>query len=238
MKPIRITAHLAGGILFHPSEGITIDGPLAWGAVLERLGEEAFAQIPNDEMERRTAKPDPGVPLGVHRDGDVWMYQASQAEIHGHHGTDLRHWNKRFDDGMAQAYIDALDLSRRRKVNVGSGEFKSYHQPIYVETVERLVWYAIGDSDEAERLLNTHITHLGKKHNRGYGVVVVWQVEEYDGPVDRWLWRENGQPARAIPTEFLGEWDGEVAWAGYRPPYWLQAHHAWCAVPAGSEVAA
>lgn len=237
MIPIRITAHMAGGIVFHPAEGVTIDGPLAWAAVVERLGEEAFVQIDNAEMARQTAKPDPAVPLAVYREAGTWMYCASIAELVDYRGTDLRHWNKRFDDAFVQAYIDALDLSRAAKVQINSGEFKSYHQPIYVESVERLVWYAVGDPGEVRRMLETHITHLGKKHNRGYGIVAAWEVEPWDGPADRWLWRAPGEPARAIPTAMLPDWTGEVAWAGIRPPYWLQAHHAWCAVPAPAEVA-
>lgn len=231
MRPIRITAHIAGGIVFHPAEGIAIDGPLAWAAVLERLGEEVFVQVDNAELARRTAEPDPGVPLAVHREGGLWMYKASLAELVGYHGTDLRHWNKRFDDAFAQAYIESLDLARSAKIQTNSGEFKSYHQPIYVEAVERLVWYAVGEPDKVRQLLDTHITHLGKHHNRGYGVVAAWEVEPCDGPEDRWLWREDGTPARAIPTAMLDDWTGEVAWAGYRPPYWLAAHQAWCAVP-------
>lgn len=238
MIPIRITAHIVGGIIFHPAEGLTIDGPLAWAAALERLGEDAFVQVDNAEMARRTAEPDPGVPLAVHREGNLWLYSASLAELDGYHGTDLRHWNKRFDDAFAQAYYDAIDLGRSAKVQMNSGEFKSYHQPIYVEAVERLIWYAIGDPDEVRRLLTDHITHIGKKHNRGYGIVAAWDVEPWDGPADRWLWREDGTPARAIPTTMLDDWRGEVAWAGFRPPYWLQAHHAWCAIPEPAEAVA
>src|SRR5690606_14089627 len=156
MIPIKITAHMAGGVVFHPAEGMTIDGPLAWAAVLERLGEDAFVQVDNAEMARRTAEPDPAVALAVRRAGGLWIYCASPAELEGYHGTDLRHWNKRFDDAFAQSYIDALDLSRGAKIQLNSGEFKSYHQPIYVEAVERLVWYAVGDPDEVRRLLTSH----------------------------------------------------------------------------------
>lgn len=239
MRPIRITAHLAGGLAVNLGEGITIDSPLAYAVLLERGGEAFFDAHPaNDELARTSAEPDPALPLAVHREGDLWLYQASLAEVHGHHGTDLRHWNKRFDDALAQAYIDALDLTRRTKVNTASGEFKAYHQPIYIELVERLVWYAVGDPEEVRRLLTEHVTHLGKKRNRGCGVVMGWEVEPWEGRPDRWLWQEDGDLARAVPTAMRPGWTGEVAWAGYRPPYWLAAHQTWCAVPTPAEAAA
>lgn len=236
LTPLTITAHMAGPLAYHPGEGIPIDSPLQYAATLEALGEEFFAAHPaNDELARLSAEPHPGVPLAVHRHGGAptdWLYCASLAEPEGRHAGQRLHWNKRFDDGLAQRALESgvLTLEKKSKVQINSGEFKSYHMPLFLEHVERLVWYAIGDEAEARRLLETHVHHLGKKRNTGHGVVVAWEVAPFDGPADRWLWRAPGVPARAIPLGMLEGWEGETMIAGTRPPYWLAAHQMECAV--------
>lgn len=236
MTPLRITAHMAGSLAYHPGEGITLDSPLAFAAMLEAKGEAFFRDHPaNDALAREVVEPHPGVPLAVHRYPGGWMYRASLAEPEGRHGGQRLHTNKRFDDGLAQRALEsgALALGRKTKVQINSGEFKSYHMPLFLEHVERLVWYAVGDEREVRRLLETHVLHLGKKRNHGHGVVAAWEVAPWDGPADRWLWREPGVPARAIPLEMLTEWEGETMVAAIRPPYWLAAHQVECAVAPG-----
>lgn len=232
--PITITAHMASALAHYPADGLPIDSPLAYAALMEAMGERFFGDAPaNDEIARTSAEPHPGVPLAVHRYPGGWIYCASLAEVEGAYGSERLHWNKRFADGLAQRALEAggLDITRKSKVAINSGEFKSYHMPLYLELVDRLTWYAIGDADEVRRLLTTHVLHLGKKRNVGHGVVAAWEVEPWEGPSDRWLWREPGVPARAIPMEMLEAWDGETMIAGTRPPYWLAAHQEECAVP-------
>ncbi|HEX7122386.1 MAG TPA: hypothetical protein VF178_08465 [Gemmatimonadaceae bacterium] len=224
---------MAGPLAYHPGEGIPIDSPLTYAAVLEERGHEMFGDAPgNDEIAASLAEPHPGVPLAVHRYEGGWIYCASLGEVEGRHGAQRLHWNKRFDDMLAQRAIEAggIELGRRSKVNLGAGEFRAYHMPLYLEHVERLVWHAIGEPGEVLRLLQTHVTHLGKKRAAGHGAVAAWDVEPWSGPADRWLWREPGVPARAIPLRMLGSWEGETAAAGARPPYWLAAHQVLCAV--------
>lgn len=232
---LRITAHMLQPVAFNPAEGLSIDAPLLYAVKLEESGEAFFEPRGNDEIATSTAEPDPQMPLAVHRAGDTWCYAASLAELHGHFGTERKHWNKRVDEAEALALAERRGLATRRgKVNLSSGEFKSYHQPLYVEVVDRLVWYAVGDADEVRRLLTTHVRGLGKKRNSGHGAVAEWTVEEVGMPADRWMWRPNGEPARAIPTRMLDDWTGETAWLGFRPPYWLAANQTWCAAPATS----
>ena len=231
MIPLRIAAHLAGGVAYNPGEGLSIDGPLAWAAALERTGAAALDEIEHAELTRLCAEPDPAVPLAVHRAAGFWCYCASFAEVHGGQRTELVHWNKRWDDALAQQAMErgALDLSGRTRVDTGAGEFRSYHMPLYLEYAERLLWYVVGDRAEVTRLLAAHITHLGKKRAHGHGMVVEWEVLPA-GSADRWLWRAPGELARPAPLAMLPDWTGATELRGYRPPYWLPQHQAECAV--------
>lgn len=230
-RPLKITAHIHGPVAFNRAEGIAIDSPLAWAAAVQRLGEAFYDRSPdNDELARISATPDPDIPLAVHEAGGLWCYAASLAQIDGDHGTEVTHWNKRFDQKLAGYALEAGLLSEKRlKVNLGSSEFKSYHQPLYEEVVERLVWHVIGDPDRLRAML-PRIRGLGKKRNTGHGRVLKWDVEPHDGPDDAWMWRDE-QPSRAIPLVMLDDWQGETMWAGFRPPYWLPSNQAECAVP-------
>lgn len=230
-EPIKVTAHIYGPVAFHRDEGLTLDGPLAWALALEQRGDAFFAAAPdNDELEILTADPDPAFPLAVHCAGGTWCYATSSAEIEGDHGTEISHWNKRFDDRLASwALADGKLSDRKLRVPTASGEFKSYHQPLFEEVVERLVWYAVGDGMRVAELLD-RVQGLGKKRNTGHGRVLRWEVERSSEPEDRWLWREPGVLARPVPIEMLGAWSGETMWVGYRPPYWLAGNQAVCAV--------
>lgn len=230
MDRLRITAHIQGGVAFQRDEGITLDGPLAYWAAMDRSGDAFFDRQPGHaELTEISARPDPDIGLAVHEAGGAWCYRASLAEIAGDHGTERIHWSKRIDDRELGFLADEGAVRVRGKVNLMSGEFKSYRQPLFLEVVGRLVWYVEGDPDRLRELV-PRIVGLGKKRQSGHGRVLRWEIEPHDEP-DRWLWRPDGSPARAIPLPMLGGWEGETAWMGYRPPYWLPANQALCAVP-------
>jgi CRISPR type IV-associated protein Csf3 len=168
--------------------------------------------------------------LAVYEMGETWCYCISSAELHGDYGTELHHWNKRFDDALAGQYLDQGALTRLHKINTGSGAFKSYHQPLYCEVIERLVWYALGDLDRLQSLCQ-QIVSLGKKRMAGEGRVLRWEVAPVDAPDHRWLWRAPGHLARPVPLVMVPDWQGLQAYCAYRPPYWLPCHQTVCAVP-------
>ena len=181
--PLKITAHMLSGVAFTPQEGIALDGPLLWACVLERHGDAALARSPSAaEIEAEVERPDPDMPIATYAGPDGgWCYCASHADLVGHVGTEVVHWHKRFDDALAGDLLDrgALDMGRKSRVNTGSGEFKAYRVPLYLGLVDRLVWYAVGDGERVRSLLERHIQHLGKKHDRGHGAVAAWDVEDW-----------------------------------------------------------
>jgi CRISPR type IV-associated protein Csf3 len=231
--PISITAYIHGSVAFHRGEGLSLDGPLLYHATLEQRGEAFFsAQPTTTELVHLTSVPDDTLGLAIHKAGETWCYGISTAELHGDHGTELHHWNKRFDDDLAGQILDREALTHLHKVNTGSGALKSYHQPLYCEVVERLVWYALGDAERLEQLV-PKIVSLGKKRMAGEGRVLWWEVVPVEAPKDRWLWRAPGVLARPVPLSMLPAWDGAQEYCAYRPPYWLPNNQTLCAVPNG-----
>jgi len=225
---VHVTAHLLNGISYVPGEFVSLDGPLLYAAVLERMGEDFHRSQPTKtELARETAEPDEGVPLVVHRTGGTWVYAVSGPEIDGHHGSTLTHWVTRLDDGLLVPAIQdgAVDMGRKTKVQINSAQYKAYRMPIYDELVERLTWTALSpDPERLAWLLGAHVHHVGKKRNTGHGAVVRWEVEEVDGAPDAWM---HGRP---LPVEMRPEWDGPVGLAPVRPPYWLIQHEERCAL--------
>lgn len=233
LQPLRITAHLLAGASYHPGEMVSLDGPLLYAVTLERFGEAFFEPPGATEIARETAEPDPDMPLAVHVTGGRWIYACSLSEPHGHHGTTRLHFNTRIDTEAIQHAMERgeIELGRTTKVQTNSGQYKSMHAPLYIEDVDALVWYAVGDGDRIRELLESHVHHVGKKRNTGHGAVTHWDVEPWDGPPDRWLWREPDVPARAIPVEMLGrEWVGATAWMSVIPPYWITGREQLCAI--------
>ena len=224
--PLKLTAHIHGAVAYNRDEGLPIDGALCYHAALERLGERFFDPPDNDTLARESATPDPDCGLATYEIAGTWVYRASLAEIHGDHGTEIHHWNKRIDEPMLAHLVDRGALKPRR-VQLGAGEFKSYHQPVYSEIVERLVWYVEGDERRIRELV-PRIRALGKKRGTGGGRVLRWEIEPHDVP-DRWLYREDGALARSMPLDSAEAWEGERILAGFRPPYWLPSNQAVCA---------
>lgn len=233
-RPIRVTAHLLNGVSYVPGEIVSLDGPLLYAVMIERLGADFAADPPSkDALAKETAEPDPRIPLAVHHAGRRWIYAVGGAEIDAHHGSTLTHWNKRVDDGaLAMAVQDeTVDMGRSSRVNISSAQYKSYHMPIYDELVERLHWYALTtDADELRRLLTTHVHHVGKKRNAGHGVVMSWEVEPVDAQPDRWMRRPDGSLTRPIPLAMLPTHGSPTEVAPVRPPYWLMQHEEECAI--------
>jgi len=235
MELIEITAKMIGPVAYNPAEGLSLDGPLAFAAALEREGAAFYDDRPsNEELAAITSTPDPEMPLEVYRDAGTWLYACSHAIPCGAQASEQLHRNKRFDDGFAAAYPEALDLSRKRVVRANSGPLKSYHMPLFLEIADRLVWHAIGEPEKVERLLRAHIHHLGKGHNAGHGRVASWTVESSDELERRWMWQDTQPrtPARPLPIGMTPDnWTGETAVTGYRPPYWLATNQTLCAMP-------
>lgn len=217
MEPLRIAARMADGRIVTTEGWLTLDSVVAWAWMMLHHPERMEVD-PNSVGNEWI---DPMLPFERRGEGDAWYYACSFGMGRLlHEETQYRH--KRFDGDLAETYVDFG--KRRGVVPTQSGPYKSCRMPMFVHIVPEIVWYAVGDRQELERLLPM-ITHLGKDRSRGYGLVESWEVRPWHSD-----WSErlpDGRLTRSIPAN---GGTGDMI-TGIRPPYWRTEIHAACWTP-------
>lgn len=213
--PLRIRAYLRTGIVGDST--IPIDAVLYYAEHRHVLGAQMMT-VPGGENMPNTYSGCVLPIMRVNEDGPLWYYAASFAQWPEATTEGKDHWNARIDT----AYLDLVDFGKRKaRIDVGAGEFKSYHMPIFYRHAEHINWYVRGLKSVIEDRL-THMTHLGKKTSQGWGRVACWEVSDW--PEDWSVRGPEGRLMRAIPAS-------SGAYSGYRPSYWLPKNQSLCEMP-------
>jgi CRISPR type IV-associated protein Csf3 len=236
--PFRVTMHLAQGYSAADPWSPTLDGILAEQVLRERLGEEAFALGSAGTGELTMLGPG-DLPLATDTHGEHWWWCASSPIIDDR-GRFSRWLHRRFDDAEAAERV----AEKVRAVNEKSGPYRAYRVRREVILTPTLTWHAIGDPDEARRLLST-VTHVGYGRAKGYGQIKDGADElpmievTPDGAREDLARTYRPLPlpaaqARGLNVVRLGGGVSRVPmrW-GIRPPARLPEHQALCAMPVG-----
>lgn len=214
MQPLRITARPVAGIA---CDGyLPLDGILAYAARVRRLGMAAMALCQDEPVE------DEPLPLERRGNGDDWYWAASCVECRWL-SRDMTHWNKRLDIVDAGQWV-AGDW---KPVYTG-GQYKAWHQPVFMLLTPLLTWYAVGDRDAVADLL-AGVYSIGKKTAMGYGALVDgFAVEPWPEDVSC---TRDGHAMRALPLADAPATVDHLAEYGIRAPYWHPAQRRLCAMP-------
>lgn len=114
-------------------------------------------------------------------------------------------------------------------VDVASGGFKAFYESREIITVTKLIFHAVGNRQEVERLLS-RVSSIGKKRSIGFAKVKSVIVEEIEE--DFSLFDKNGRPARYLPmVDFPEDIRARVEPAPPRPPYWSVEDLSLCWAP-------
>jgi len=216
MKPLQVTAHLAGPVAL-PNGPIALDSLLA-AAVAMRDGIEPPAS-PAEVVPIE-------IPVARSPCGRIHLASWSIGEFEA---RERRYINQRFPIAEAQEFGNA----KLRRVRLSEGRTKSYRIPMESGHLvdDQLRWWCIGDQREVEELLSL-IGYVGRKRSVGLGRVSRWSVE----PIAPWdgfpVALSDGAPLRSLPLD----WPGLRADAptGYRCltfPYWQRHREELVAVP-------
>lgn len=141
--------------------------------------------------------------------------------------------------GYADEIVEGIDHWRKRteiettkkKINVGSGQYKMYDMPMPTMWAESWTFYANGNIDEVRRLLTSHISAIGKKCSQGFGQIKHITVEPSE---HGWSVIKDGVPMRPIPVSGAGEFEMDcdvVMYYAYRAPYWHRLNMTQCYMP-------
>jgi len=132
---------------------------------------------------------------------------------------DVERWRKR------------TEIESKKKIAIGSGKYKIYDMPIPTQYAESWVFYANGNIEEVQRLLETHISSIGKKCSQGFGSVreIVVEASEHD-----WSVIKDGVPMRPIPVDDADQFELDcdvMMYFAFRPPYWHRLNLTECYMP-------
>lgn len=223
MEPLIVTAHLRSAYAAADPWSPSLEGILAYWALREQLGEEAFSL----GMTGHRPLIEPILPLGrEEREGDWWWQcsmplVASAARFH-------RYTHRRLDLGHA---VDRVS-ERVNAVETKGGPYKAYRNRETVTVARRIAWHCIGERGGVERLLQ-RCRNVGRGITHGGGEVLRWSVER------------GGDPAvarfrRPLPVDFAlahGITGPVLDW-GIRPPGRAPEHRRRCVMPAPPDGAA
>jgi hypothetical protein len=124
---------------------------------------------------------------------------------------------------------EMVRYSSDRRVEI-SGPMKSRRIGHATRFAHRIEWWALGDEAEVRRLLDAHVTHVGKLHHHGSGRVLRWLVERCDEDLS--VERPDGTLARVLPSGYGGRPTTWADWGGIRPPYHHPSRRIWIERPA------
>ena len=143
-------------------------------------------------------------------------------------------WNdkfsKRFETDMLSKFIDP---KKRKTINIGSGYLRSRFQALHAKIINKVVWFARGDSDEAFRILK-NINSLGYFRKMGYGIVAKWEVEKIKDNYSIFVY-DSGRKILMKTLPDCEETEKMVGFrygfGAYKPPYWHNENQGKIIIP-------
>lgn len=228
MESIIITATLGSDILRYGDDPMMLDGPLQWSACMAMPEEERPGVGKDFAMPVGTwSCPDDGKSHEsvLNEEGRIWGWQVSRVYAKWMHRHPHR-FRKKPPLAALRQFSDA------KSVNIAAGAYKGVDLAFEGVWADHVTWYAFGDRNGVAELLE-RVTHLGKKHNLGWGRVKAWTVESGPGDID-WetmRWTTGGrQLVRPMPVLWTHavDADGPALRRSVRPPYWLPSRLVTC----------
>jgi hypothetical protein len=221
LVPLRVTAHLAGGLAHAGPWGIALDGLLA-----SRIREQykATAGDRGQVMPALLEQHDPedlDLPLARCGTGPTWHWAATTSwPVDGHSlMPDVRWWSSRVDHPDLELLVGRLPAVIADR----QGRYRARWMPLLTTVCSAVTWHAVGDPDQILAMLEG-IPAIGKKRAAGHGQVTSWQVTP-TAALDPWRashLHPDGSLGRPTPPQCLtGQRvrDAGIGTAGLRPPY-------------------
>lgn len=222
MQTYKITFHMGNNAVAF-SQDIMFDGIIAYAYHRENAPNE-HKNVGKLSFTKQEKFDFSNMPLERHEKGyflGSWLMYDKNNIVHDNH-TLLKKWDEESD------YMAEFGKAKRA-VFIDRGEFKTKQIPINsIQTPSVWFYFRTNQVEEIKRLIDRHITGIGKKISRGYGFFEGYEIEEL---------RENvfeSQILRPIPISkediknLTGKW--KVEYRAWTFPYWLPENFAQCRV--------
>ena len=179
---LQVTAVMAEPIIYF-EDGMHLDGILAMAAYREYIhnGGDPLPipmlsnwvidfDLPLDKWTRPV--PEGATPHDklLNDKGDLWGWMASAVYAEWQSRGKMEYRKKPDTQRMSR-------YTSQKSHHLGAGPMKAFDLSYPTVFANEIRWLASGDIEEVDRLLNTYITHIGKKHATGSGLVSRWIVE-------------------------------------------------------------
>jgi CRISPR type IV-associated protein Csf3 len=233
-QPLRVRAHLAGGIAHAAPWGIALDGLLAselWAR--SKAGARDAGQTHQRALEQDDP-PDLPLPLARCAADPTWHWSATCAYPEDSPGRiDVRTWMGRVD----RRALEQTSIGLPKTVSDRQGRYRARRMPLLVTPCRSVTWHAVGDVDAVTELLEG-LDGIGKKRGSGEGNVLRWEITPAPDldPYAAAHLHPDGTLGRPTPPGCLqgraGILDGGLGRAGIRPPYMHPARQQQLHLPA------
>lgn len=192
-----------------------LDGILAWCVYNQERSLSDFHTPQGREVD------DLLIPLEI---DDAGFYYASYLWHSGTAVEGMDSWKKRWET----RYDRIADFGRaRRRIDTGSGRYKSMYIPITTQSMRAARFYFRSqEPDEVGDLIRDNLPGFGKKVSIGFGWFADFQIEECED--------EKMVYYRPLPADFNTEnlpFTYRPSFGSYKIPYWLPVNQIHIIVP-------
>jgi len=132
-------------------------------------------------------------------------------------------WNDKFSKRFDTCFLSLLiDSDKRKTINTGGGYLRSRFQSIHVKVIDKVIWFARGDKEECQKLLN-RIISIGYFRKMGYGLIAKWNVEKIKENNSIFVY-DSGKKIlmKTIPKNgtLKNLFGIRYGYGAFKPPYW------------------
>lgn len=155
------------------------------------------------------------LPLEKYEAGGEWVWMSSVIRWNTF-GKFMKSMTQSMDQyKVTQLRNDGVIKFGPKSLNTASGSLKSSISLLPSAAYSTGVAFCVGDKARVEELLS-FVTHIGKKHQRGSGVVLEYKVVEVE---ENDFWLDRNIP---LTMKNVASVDHKpCSNVGVRPPYWL-----------------
>jgi len=214
-RPFKVTFYLGSPVCL-TSPWISFDGLIAHLMLLDGLREDFF--ITPKKLDLTPYLPRNRRMLPLKRTGEIYHASFSTfiPDVAIRRDTIYKRFEERWTDNL-----------RQRKIRQGQGHYKSYAMTQPYIAAQKAVFYAHGEMNVVQELIERYVYGLGNDFRVGYGAVRDVTFEET--PED-WSLVANGVAMRPIPVEMCEEYD-DVVKMPCKAPYWNPRNIVDCVPP-------